>query len=207
MAGRTLGRVAVKTLGTLIENPMHAVQATPELSNAARAIANHAVRLCPLGARFQRADAQLAVVDEVFVRVMASAGTSHAEREGELGGETVVHSTVLRVGRQSEGSVLKARVCVDGRPLDVDVEEQLAELVWDAAKGGRAIPVRLRGRWVQADDGTLRLDKPVIVSVDTTFVRWSGSELLADAKEFAALFTSDDFDRMLNDLRGGEGED
>ena len=126
---------------------------------------------------------------------------------GELSGETVVYSPVLRVGRLHENGAVKARVRVEGRPIDINVINDLVEHVWGAAKTGEIMPLRLRGKWVEADDGELHLERAELIGIDATFVRWTGYQLLEDIKQYSSLFSSDDFERMLAELEAPTRED
>jgi hypothetical protein len=198
---RGAGERVVRLTAELVENPTQAVQAHSYLAAAARTLATHAATLTPYLPMFWRGGEQLRAVDDVFVRTMRAAGQPKAPAaEGELVGETLVHTPILRVGRSSEGGRLQARIRLEGRPIDVNVDDKLVEHVWEMAKTAQTVPVRVRGQWVMSDSGELRLEHAEIVGLDATFVAWTGAELLNDAKQHSALFSTGDFDRMLTDL-------
>jgi hypothetical protein len=195
------GERTVRLAAELVENPTEAVQQHEHLAAAARTLAAHASALTVYHPVFWRGRRRLRPVDDIFVRTMRAAGQSTtSRREGRLSGETVVYTPILRVGRAVEGGRLQARVRIEGRPAEVAVNEDLVAHVWEVAKSGQTVPVRLRGQWVESDSGDLHLDHPEIVGLDMTFDAWTGRDLLADAKQHAALFSGDDFERMLTDL-------
>lgn len=194
------GEQAVRMAAELVDNATEAVQKHENLASAARTLATHAAALVPYRPVFWRKDKEIRAVDDVFVRTMRAAGTATIARvDGDLVGETIVYSAILRVGRTHEGGRLQARVRVEGRPLDVDVIEPLVPLAWELARTGQIQPIRLRGEWVE-EEGALHLAQPEIVSLDAGYSPWSGRELLDSAKEHADLFSAGDFDRMLSDL-------
>lgn len=198
------GERAVRLTADLVDNATDAVQKDERLAAAARTLARHADGLTPYHPKFWRGAEELRVVDDVFVRTMRAAGQPKtSSSSGNLSGETVTYSPILRVGRVSEGGRVQARIRLDGRPLEVDIVPSLVEHIWDAAKTGEVLPLRVRGEWIEAKSGELRLDKAEIIGVDTTFEPWSGRELLDDVKQHAAVFTAEDFDRMLSDLQPG----
>lgn len=198
------GERAVRLAADLVDNATDAVQKDERLAAAARTLARHADVLTPYHAKFWRGDKELRAIDDVFVRTMRAAGQSTVpSSSGNLSGETVTYSPILRVGRISEGGRVQARICLEGRPLEVDIVPNLVEHIWDAAKTGDVVPLRVRGEWIEGKTGELRLDKAEIIGVDTTFDPWSGRELLDDVKQHAALFAAEDFDRMLSDLHPG----
>lgn len=195
------GERAVRLTADLIDNATDAVQKDERLVAAARTLARHAEALAPYHPKFWRGAEELRAVDDVFVRTMRAAGQPkvRASSSGNLGGETVTYSPILRVGRVSEGGRVQARIRLEGRPLEVDIVPNLVEHIWDAAKTGDVLPLRVRGEWIESKTGELRLDKAEIIGVDASFDPWSGRELLDDARQHAALFTAEDFDRMLSD--------
>lgn len=198
------GERAVHLTAHLVDNATDAVQKDERLVAAARTLARHADLLTPYHPKFWRGGKELRVVDDVFVRTMRAAGQPKVpSNSGNLSGETVTYSPILRVGRLSEGGRVHARIRLEGRPLEVDIVPNLVEHIWDAAKTGEALPLRVRGEWTESKTGELRLDKAEIIGVDATFEPWSGRELLDDVKQHAALFTTEDFDRMLSDLQPG----
>lgn len=195
------GERAVRLTAALVENPTEAVQKHEHLVGAARSLAMHTARLIPYEPKFWRNHKELRAVDDVLVRTMRAAGTSVGPRsEGNLSGETIVYSPILRVGRALESGPVQARVRLDGRPIDVDVAAHLIAQAWEVAKTGDVVPLRLRGEWLDSEDGGLHLQRSQIVGLDSTFARWSGHELLEDVKRQSALFSSEDFERMLNEL-------
>jgi hypothetical protein len=196
------GQRAVRLTAELVENPTAAVQKHDHLAAAARTLATHTAPLTPHRPTFWRGDKALRLVDDVFVRTMRAAGqTAMPRAEERLMGETVVYTAILRVGRTSEGGRLQARIRLEGRPVDVHVGEELVGHVWEVAKAGHVVPLRLRGQWVDSDTGDLCLAHAEIVGLDATFTSWTGRELLDEVKAHAGLFSADDFDRMLTDLQ------
>jgi hypothetical protein len=49
-------------------------------------------------------------------------------------------------------------------------------------------------------DGILALRSPTVAGLDLDYSPWSGKQILAAAREIAPHFTSEDFDRMIDDL-------
>lgn len=195
------GERAVRLTADLIDNATDAVQKDERLVAAARTLARHAEALVPYHPKFWRGAEELRAVDDVFVRTMRAAGQPKVRpsSSGNLGGETVTYSPILRVGRVSEGGRVQARIRLEGRPLEVDIVPNLVEHIWDAAKTGDVLPLRVRGEWIESKTGELRLVEAEIIGVDATFDPWSGRKLLDDARQHAALFTAEDFDRMLSE--------
>lgn len=197
------GRVVDRMEG-LVRNPMHALQETPELAQAALHLASHARKFLPLEASFlDRNGAEISRIDYTLVTTMhAVAKDAHrAEEGGDLRGETVVFSRVYRFGRVDEGRKPMARIHVDRRALEIRVDPGLEDSFWAAAQSGEILPIRLQGTWIEIE-GALQLEDPIAVSIDTTFTLWTGREFLEEAQRHADLLSKDDFDRMLWDLRG-----
>ncbi|MEM9461136.1 MAG: hypothetical protein AAGF11_43630 [Myxococcota bacterium] len=198
------GALAVRLTADLVDNATDAVQKDECLAAAARTLARHADGLAPYRPKFWRGEKELRAVDDVFVRTMRAAGQPKtSSSSGNLSGETITYSPILRIGRVSEGGRVQARIRLEGRPLEVDIVPNLEEHLWDAAKTGDVLPLPVQGEWIESKTGDLRLDKAEIIGVDTTYEPWSGRELLDDVKQHAALFAADDFDRMLVDLQLG----
>lgn len=198
------GARVVRLTGDLVDNPIAAIQEHQNLTGAARVLAKYAAAIAVHRPVFWRDDVELRTVDEVFVRTMKAAGQPAASEVSEhLEGETLVYSVVWRVGRSAEMGRLQARVQLDGTPRDVDVRDDLAELVWDVAKRGEIVPLRIRGRWVEAGEAGLRLHQPEIVGLDAHFAYAPGGELMAEMRSHPDLFSADDFERMLADLQPG----
>lgn len=198
------GRRVVGSMEGLVRNPMHAVQGARELGRAAERLASCAKPFLPLKAKFlDRHGAEISSVDYTFVRTLSAVAkdTLREKEGGDLRGETVVFSRVYRFGRVDDGRELMARLHVDGRASDVRVDAGLEDSFWDAARSGEMLPIRLQGRWAEVE-GELKLQEPVAISIDTTFRLWTGRELLEEAQRHADLFSEDDFERMLSDLRG-----
>jgi hypothetical protein len=198
------GRHVVGTMEQLVRNPMHAVQETPDLGRAARQLASHAKAFVPLKARFlDRNGAEVSRVDYTFVTTMHAVAKDAVREEegGDLRGETVVFSRIYRFGRTDEGREPTARIHVDSRAVEVRVYPGLEDAFWAAAQSGEILPIRLQGKSAEVET-ELKLKDPVAVSIDTTFTLWTGRELLEEAQLHADLFSRDDFDRMLSDLRG-----
>jgi hypothetical protein len=199
------GERVVRLTAELVENPIEAIQGDHRLTAAARVLAAHTAALAPCKPVFWRDGVAVRSVDDVFLRTMRAAGqpTTSADA-GELTGETVVYSAVLRVGRRAEGGPVQARVILDGRPVDVEIFEGLVDHLWEAAKTGETLQMRLRGQWQDSGSGTLRLEHPTIIALDTTFAYATGRELMEEVRQHASMFSSDDFDRMLGELQPGK---
>jgi hypothetical protein len=193
----------IKLFGDLVDNPTEAIQANEELASAARTLANHAAELVQYRPVFWRDKKELRVVDDVFVRTMRAAGAEATKAvSGSLTGDTIVYSPVLRVGRNTEGGKVKARVRLDGRFIDVEVvDDDLVPDLFEAAKTGKVCQIRLHGQWAEDGDGGLTLRSPEVVAVDLDYAPWSGRKILEAARELAPHFTTEDFDRMLRDLQ------
>lgn len=203
LRGRTeAGRQAVRTFGDLIHHPIEAVQRHPELTEAAHVVADRSEPLVPYAPRFYRGSKEIGRVDDVFVRSVRAAGQSTIRfEEGDPMGETITHSRILRIGRQDERRSLGIRVELWGRAREVEVGAGVPEaMLWDLAKEGRVARLRIRGRWGRGGDGLLDLRDPTLVDVEATFVRWSGSDLLAEVADHSDAFSRADFRRMLGDL-------
>ncbi len=196
------GESAIKLFVDLVNNPTEAVQANEELAAAARTLGNHAAEIARYRPVFWRDGKELRAVDDVFVRTMRAAGAEATKAaSGSLTGATVVYSPVLRVGRKTEGGKVKGRVRLDGRFVDVEVDDDLVPDLFDAAKTGKVCQIRLCGQWVEDGDGGLTLRSPQVVALDLDYAPWSGRQILEAARELAPHFTTEDFDRMLRELQ------
>lgn len=199
---------AISLTAELVKNPVDAIQDHPHLADAAASLAEHIDALCPFQPTFWHGRRKIRSADEVFVHMLRAAGQTaslevqqYRERQSQFLGETVIFSPILRVGRKNERGNLQARVILDGHPTDISVVQQLEEHIWDAAKSGRMLPLRLQGRWVKGDKHLLRLDKPEIVSIDATFTRTKGHELLDEVRASSELFADIDFKAILSNAR------
>jgi hypothetical protein len=198
------GGETVKVFGDLVNNPTEAIQANEELASAARTLGNYAAELAQYWPVFWRDGKELRAVDDVFVRTMRAAGAEATTKAvgGSITGDTVVYSPVLRVGRRTEAGKVKARIRLDGRFIDVEVDdEDLVPDLFEAAKTGKACQIRLRGQWIEDGDGGLTLRYPVVVTLDLDYAPWSGRQILDAARELAPHFTAGDFERMLSELQ------
>lgn len=203
LRGQSLdGADAVKHLEELVSNPTKAIQQHPELMEAALTLATKSERLVQYEARFFSGTNELCRIDDVFVRTTRAAGQrAMPMAEGVPSGETVMHSRILRVGRQRESDPLKARIELWGAAKDVDVEPRVnEESLWDLAKTGAVARLRVQGAWTQSTDGVFYLRNPKVVSVDETFKRWRGEDLLAEVRGNAHLFSRSSFDRITREL-------
>lgn len=153
------GERAVRLTAELVDNAIEAVQKHAELAPAARTMAVYAAKLTVHRPKFWRNDVELRAVDDVFIRTMRAAGQTTSPRDdGDSSGDTTVYASILRVGRSHESGPLQARIRLHGVATEVDVADDLAAHVWEVARTGDVVSLRLRGKWVETSDGELRLN-------------------------------------------------
>jgi len=197
---------AVRLLGDLVEDPIEAIQQHAELAHAARTLAAHANELTKHGPKFKRGRKKARVVDEVFVKTMRSAGSEAiraqiAATPNHMTGNTIVYSPVIRVGKTDEGGKVWARIRIEGKYRDVEVDQDLVESIWEIAKRETTCEFKVTGRWEEDDAGALHLAAPRIVEVNQDYSPWSGRQILEASHELTHLFTRQDFEEMLADLQ------
>lgn len=207
---------AIRQTINLVASPIETIQEHANLGLAAVAIAKQLEALCPFEASFWAARKKIKQADATFVKALRAAGESvllpkhamleSAEEKAHFLGETVVFSQILRVGRRLEHTGLQARILLDGQLTDVPVAEQLEDIVWDVAKTGQVTPLRLQGRWVRGDAHSMRLDKPMIISVDATFSLATGLEILEEIEEDPHIFDGFDFKGILDRVQAEREE-
>jgi hypothetical protein len=204
------GRTAVGHVGDLLVNPLKKLQDNPGLHIVASTIARRLQPLAKFGPRVYRSEHGTepdAVLGPTYTKSLQAAAV--ALRRVGIGpgieGETVTYTPILRFGRQREDGPSFIRIRLGATFQEVEIEPQLANVCASLTLSQKLVPVRVRGRWVEGEDGLLDLKDPRAVSLDATFEAWSGADVLESVRENADAFGPDDLDEMverINDLRG-----
>jgi hypothetical protein len=188
---------AVNTVAHVLENPLEAIQAAPELRTVARVIADGMRSFAPLGGRFRKRGTRkpLVLLDQAFIRVMDAASRPPIEERRWVQGTAEVYSPVLRVGRLREGAPPQVRLFLAGELRDVNVDPEKADDFFNAAKRGTTQRIRIEARWFAGEEGALVLDTR------------AGAVRALEAHDWSPItgvISPQTIDSMLDDLRDDE---
>ncbi len=173
------GEQVVRTIHRVVENPVKTLQENPSARFVAEALAQHATSLRKVGGRFKVGRRVVARFDETLIGALRGASVEVPAGIVLHGGDQV-YSRVLRVGRVDEGGALKARVLINGRPLEIDVSESARESFFDAAKSEVPQRIDLHTEWLRAPDGSLHMNARRSCAVATSDSRAVSGEDFVD---------------------------
>lgn len=149
----------------------------------------------------------LCTMDETFANVMEVLANAPVMDTQRVRGITYVHTVILRVGRVDERQLVKVRIVVDGRPLDVPVAEGLASgPFFDAAKTSQVVRIRLRASWLHVAGERPTLRDPIVIGIDESKPAASGARIVELAQAHNVI-SADDLPPLLRSLDRGGNED
>ena len=123
-----------------------------------------------------------------------------------LRGTSELRTHVLRVGRQSETSAMKARVILRGHPQDVTVGEGALDATIAAMRAGGLHRLQIRARWVPVGNGIFETVPSSIVVLGAKPVKSvSGAEFLKQMPPISQE-SFDDFMEAVRDARSDQDD-
>lgn len=179
-----IGHRAGAVLLNVLEKPGHPRARGDERAAAvAEALVDNADLLTPYRPRFFKPKARrhFAELNSELVERLREVATNPSVGR-RVSGTTMVYSRVLRVGFTNERGDLKARLVLDGKPVDVTVASHAEEAFWDAARSKRRLPIRLRASWYRGLDDELFLEprRCTAVGIDLAWRAASGADFVRD---------------------------
>ena len=204
----------VQSIIDLVQRPIgalsdSAVAVPPELADALATYARDEHKARPeLWQPTRSGGKHLCTMDETFANVMDVLARSPPIDSQRVRGTTYVYTRVLRIGRVDERQALKARLVLDGRPLDVPLAEGLAPgPFFDAARNEQVVRVRLRAAWLYTSGQRPVIHDASVIGIDETRAPATGAQVV----EFAhaqSVIGADDLPALLSSIdRDGEKDE
>lgn len=172
------GAKAVAMVDDVVMDATAAVRKRPQARRIASAIAKHGARLARLNPAI-RGSGGKANLDSAAIDALRGLGEGTGASR-RVAGTTLVYSKVIRLGRGEESAAVAARIEVQGRYLDVPIEDGLVSAFVEALEIGDLRRITLRVEWVsENDDGRAVADPRSIRAIAVSpFAPISGAELM-----------------------------
>lgn len=150
------GKRLLDRITSVLKDPLKALRETPEVRELAKIVSDYGKDAKEDKARIKRWRAHRPFVefDNVYIKMLSGAVESDPNPEDSIKGTTVVYSPIYRVGRTSEGKKNQARVMLDGKPHDIEIDDAAKADFFDAAKTGRTVMISLETEWIRGSDGS-----------------------------------------------------
>ncbi|MBA3841080.1 MAG: hypothetical protein H0X39_00395 [Actinobacteria bacterium] len=197
----------VDDIAATVRTPVESVRNSERCRAIARVFAEEAQPLEGSGTVLlaSRRSRRRISVDATLLRALegASAEPSPTQQSASQSrGETEFRTSVLRVGRTSEGSALKARIIVSGKPRDVDIEDGALDELLNAMRAGGPVQVFVKARWRRDGNGAFDIEHSSIRILRAAPARtMTGMEFMKHAPSLSRE-TSDDILDLLRESRG-----
>lgn len=206
------GASAVNSVIDLVRNPLSTQRPHPARSELAAELAEYARDEGRYHPQLWKPGAKepLCNLDETFAAMMEAIAIALPAGSNVVRGTTYVFSKVYRVGRTDDQRPMKARITIEGRPLEVRVDDEVArDLLFDAARRDSVVRLRLAAEWIHHPNEAPRIRTAVVTGIDTAAESGAGARLIALARA-KKVITAEDLPAVLSsiarDREDGSGE-